>query len=532
MKSFAIPRFPVNDNGLKQNYSFLKRFFCNKAKEKPKSKEKWNAVVGLEIHAQIASKSKLFSGASTEYGKAANTCVAFFDCATPGTLPVLNRRCVEAGVLTALALSCKVNEISLFDRKHYFYADLPAGYQITQQRQPLAIDGELKFHVFTPGVHKEPYLKSSKLKQIQLEQDSGKSIHDELSKVSLIDLNRAGVPLMEFVFEPDLSDGEEAAALVKELMLILERLNTCSCRMDEGALRVDANVSINKPDEALGVRTEVKNIGSVRAVAAAVNYEIKRQIKARESGIKITNETRAWDSVNNKTVSMRDKEEKQDYRFMPEPNLPPLHIHVHKKFENKYNLVDAPSLQKQIPEMPEETRKKLATKFSVHKALILVLVNEPKLLELFTYIIKDEKRTPNLVAKTLLNQLLHFLYKNDLDFNYCTNIRDHLCELMDLLESGTINLLVFHRVLEEILKNPKDFPRQIVERNDWIQITDEAELRKICRDTLNEYPKEVELYKKGKHKLFRFFMNRIKKSTNEKANLGHVEKILKKMLDD
>ncbi|XP_014215896.1 glutamyl-tRNA(Gln) amidotransferase subunit B, mitochondrial [Copidosoma floridanum] len=515
------------------NYLPLGRFFSGKAKEDKRLKqEKWNTVVGLEIHAQISSQSKLFSGASTKFGTPVNSCVSFFDCATPGTLPVLNRKCVEAGVVTALALSCKINEFSLFDRKHYFYADLPAGYQITQQQKPLAIDGIVNFHVFTPGVHKEPYLKSSKLKQLQLEQDSGKSIHDGSYKMSLINLNRAGIPLMEFVFEPDLSDGEEAAALVKELKLILERLNTCSCRMDEGALRIDANVSINKLDESLGVRTEIKNIGSVRAVASAINYEIKRQINEREKGNLIVNETRTWDVVANKTVPMRSKEEKLDYRFMPEPNLPPLYIHLDENSENVFNLVDAPYLKSHIPEMPQETRDKLATHYKVHNALILVLVNEPALLDLFFYIVgENKKRTPQVVAKTLVYQLLAFLYKNKLNLEFGHVIRDHLGQLIDLFESQKINLNIFVKVLEEISKNPDNSPEQIIKQNNWFLIADEDELVKICQDLIDHHPNQVEKYKKGKKKLFRFFMNQIVKVTNERVDMKRVDAILHKLLD-
>ncbi|XP_045522791.1 glutamyl-tRNA(Gln) amidotransferase subunit B, mitochondrial isoform X6 [Pieris brassicae] len=276
--------------------------------------KKWQSVVGLEVHAQLNTESKLFSGAQNTFGGLVNNCVSLFDAAIPGTLPVLNRKCVELGVLAALAFSCRVNEVSTFDRKHYFYADLPAGYQITQQRAPLANDGVINFQVYTPGVHKKPYNKSSMIKQIQLEQDSGKSLHDIELKQSLVDLNRAGAPLIEIVFEPDLEDGEEAAALVKELVLIVQRLGVCSGRMEEGALRVDANVSIRREGDPLSTRTEIKNIGSVRGVASAVRYEIDRQQSVLENGGNIINETRMWDAAAKVTVPMRDKEVVQDYR--------------------------------------------------------------------------------------------------------------------------------------------------------------------------------------------------------------------------
>ncbi|KAJ8667641.1 hypothetical protein QAD02_009304 [Eretmocerus hayati] len=512
--------------------SSFQRFYCSKAKHKQKSSNKWNAVVGLEVHAQILSNSKLFSGAGTAFGNAANSCVSLFDCAMPGTLPVLNRRCVEAGVLTALALSCRVNETSLFERKHYFYADLPAGYQITQQRQPLAVDGEISFNVFTPGVHKEPYPKSSKLKQLQLEQDSGKSLHDDSARMSLIDLNRAGIPLMELVFEPDLSDGEEAAALVKELVLILEKLNTCSCKMDEGALRVDANVSINKPNEPLGVRTELKNIGSVRGVASAVNYEISRQIKIRENGDQIVNETRAWDVETGRTVAMREKEDKFDYRFMPEPNLPPLLVHIDIGTTNVHNLVDATTLKSQIPKLPQAIRDELLEQYGVSRALVLVLVNEPKLLSLFRHIIeKNSKLSPQFVAKILCYQFMEFIHKNDLNIDFGLSISDHLEEAIDLLQSEKMNLLVFHKVLKEIQDNPEKFPTEIIEKENWTQITDEEELKKICQSVLDEYPDLVKKYRGGKKTLLKYFMKKIVEKTDQRANMKHAQKLIEKMLE-
>nr|CAD7199734.1 unnamed protein product [Timema douglasi] len=338
------------------------------------SRSNWESVVGLEIHAQISSVSKLFSGAGTQFASPVNESVSFFDAAIPGTLPVLNRRCVEAGIVTALALSCKINSVSMFDRKHYFYADLPAGYQITQQRAPLAQGGQLQFQVFTPGVHKEPYSKTSHIHQLQLEQDSGRSLHDDVARRTLIDLNRAGIPLMEIVFEPDLQDGEEAAALVRELSMILERLGTCSCRMDEGALRVDANISVHKKGSPLGIRTEVKNIGSVRAVAHAIQFEIDRQVGVLELGGSIVNETRSWDAQCRQTLPMRDKEEKQDYRFMPEPNLPPLRVVNDGETSADLSLVNVNELKTRLPELPAETRQKLGEQFRLPAESIIILV--------------------------------------------------------------------------------------------------------------------------------------------------------------
>ncbi|XP_034944827.1 glutamyl-tRNA(Gln) amidotransferase subunit B, mitochondrial [Chelonus insularis] len=493
--------------------------------------EKWNAVIGLEVHAQISSESKLFSGASTSFVQPVNTCVSFFDCATPGTLPVLNKKCVEAGVLTALALSCQINEVSFFDRKHYFYADLPAGYQITQQRQPLAIGGKLKFNVFTPGIHRQPYIKSSKIKQIQLEHDSGKSLHDEFENRSLIDLNRAGIPLMELVFEPDLADGEEAAALVKELINILQRLKTCSCKMEEGALRVDANISVHKPNECLGVRTEVKNISSVRGIANAIKYEINRQKRILSNGGKIVNETLTWDALKNKTVSMRTKEEKHDYRFMPEPNLPPLRVHIRKDCENKYNLIDVNEIALRIPKLPEEIREHLRNNLGLSPHATIVLVNNYELTEVFEKIISENnKRQPQMVANILLNQVLEFVNKHKLNFEHQALQPQKLGQVMDLFHNNVINLNVMEELFEKMIAEPLKTPIQVVEENKMEQINDELVLERIIRDVLVENTKKVNQYKNGKKKVLRSIIGQIAKKTNDRANMSKVHDILIKIL--
>lgn len=373
---FAFKRFNFDRILIK-----LTRFHYSKAnrnnpkyfstKVKPKLSE-YKSVIGLEIHAQILSETKLFSGAKNTFASEINANVSLLDAAIPGCLPVLNRRCVEAAVKTALALNCRINEISMFDRKHYFYSDLPAGYQITQQRAPLAGEGILTFPVLTPVKNSKPYYKTVRIHQIQLEQDSGKSLHDDEFKISLIDLNRAGVPLMELVFEPDLEDGEEAAALVKELILIFSSIDTCSCKMEEGALRVDANVSIHKENEPYGTRTEIKNIGSVRGVAQAIEYEIQRQKTVKSEGGIIINETRQWDAVSKTTIPMRDKEVVQDYRYMPEPNLLPLHLNMGDGQSDE--LVNVKAIQQSLPVLPQGLRDELVTQHKLTETTAIILV--------------------------------------------------------------------------------------------------------------------------------------------------------------
>ncbi|XP_011308979.1 glutamyl-tRNA(Gln) amidotransferase subunit B, mitochondrial [Fopius arisanus] len=503
------------------------RTFATKSEKKSK---KWKSVIGLEIHAQISSSSKLFSGASCNFGEPANSCVSFFDCSTPGTLPVLNKKCVEAGVLTALALSSQLNEVSLFDRKHYFYADSPSGYQITQQRKPLATGGELKFSVFTPGIHKEPYLKSSRLKQLQLEQDSGKSLHDEPRGRSLVDLNRAGVPLIEFVFEPDLSDGEEAAALVKELTLILQRLNTCSCKMEEGALRVDANISLHREKEPLGVRTEVKNIFSVRAVAAAIKYEIERQKSLLEKGEKVVNETLSWDSQRNRTVPMRDKEEKQDYRFMPEPNLPPLRLNL-KGDGSNCDLVDVEYWKSRLPELPEQLRFNLRMEFSLSSQSAARIVNNSVIFGLFGDIMKENpKRSPKITCNILLEELLQYTNKYKIELNNLLISARQIGDLIDLVESNTINLITVKKLWGMMRDDCTLLPSKIVEENKWGQINDEDTLRRMCQSVLEDDPTLVTAYKKGKTKVIRAMLGQVSKRSEGLANMGKVVKILEDLL--
>lgn len=444
----------------------------------------------------------------------------------------MNRRCVELAVLTGLALSCRLNETSTFERKHYFYADLPAGFQITQREQPVAVDGEIKFHVFTPGLHKSPYLKSSKIKQVQLEQDSGRSLHDESTARSLINLNRAGIPLMEFVFEPDLDDGEEAAALVKELAFILQLLGVCTGKMEEGALRVDANVSVNSRGEGLGVRTEIKNIGSVRSVAAAIKYEINRHISVLEAGGEIFNETRSWDAEKKKTLTLREKEEKEDYRFMPETNLPPLRIHVREDLPNKENLVDAVLLRQQLPELPERIRQRLKDTLKISPEIIVSLMSDFLLLQLFDEILKkDGKREPQLIAKFLVMELLTFLHKNKLAIDFCTQHKDFIGQLIDLLQNKSINLITARKVLGELMTNPRKYPSEIVQERNWFLISDEKQLEQICLEVIEKNSKIVSEYRRGKKKLFNALLGEITKITEQRADMMAVARIMERLLN-
>lgn len=457
--------------------------------------------------------------------------MALLDASTPGTLPVLNRKCVEAGVKTALALSCQINEISMFDRKHYFYADLPAGYQITQQRAPLASNGSLSFPVFVPGISKKPYYKTVRLHQLQLEQDSGKSLHDDENGISLIDLNRAGVPLMELVFDPDLRDGEEAAALVKELVLILSTLKTCNCKMEEGSLRVDANISIHQEHEPLGIRTEVKNIGSIRGVAQAVAYEIERQICVKNDGGEIVNETRMWDAQSKVTVPMRDKEVVQDYRFMPEPNLPPLHLNM--KQEDVDDLINVPAIEKNLPPMPQQLRESLTTEKQLNQEMSIILVNEQVLMRYFNEITQENSsRSPKLVSNLLVNDLLTNCNKNKIDIEDCKISSSQIGELVDMLESHEVNLNLARLIFTEMFETAK-LPRKIAKERNWKQITDETEIRRICNEVLESESGEkmLKAYKSGKSKVLLAIAGEINRKSENRIDMAKVMKILKEIVN-
>ncbi|XP_013111810.1 glutamyl-tRNA(Gln) amidotransferase subunit B, mitochondrial [Stomoxys calcitrans] len=495
-------------------------------------KGKWKSVVGLEVHAQIASESKLFSGSGTAFGAPLNSAVSYFDASIPGTLPVLNRRCVELGIKTALALGCKINEVSMFDRKHYFYADLPAGFQITQQRAALANHGQMTFPVIVPG--RKVYHKTVQLLQLQLEQDSGKSLHDEQMRRSLVDLNRAGLPLMELVFAPDLATGEEAASLIKELILILRRLKTCSCKMEEGALRVDANISIHKEGEPLGTRTEVKNIGSVRSISQAVTYEIQRQFDIVSQGGVIINETRSWDAEKRCTIAMRDKEVVQDYRFMPEPNLPPLRLNMlddGTDDEDPYSLVSVPTLAKDLPELPEETRVYLVEHYKLNQEVAIILVNEPILLDHFLKIIKQLPAIPTkTITNFLLNDLLTYCNKVNIDVEDCHLTYNHLKDILKALHAEEINLQAARKLIELLHEYHTGEVNELIKTHKLEQISDINLITDYCQKAIENQAKAAKQYQSGKAKALFAIVGEVAKLSEQKANMKIVVKCLENLL--
>ncbi|KAL2098191.1 hypothetical protein ACEWY4_007398 [Coilia grayii] len=490
-------------------------------------------VVGLEIHAQINSLSKLFSAAEVRFLAPPNSLVSFFDASLPGTLPVLNKRCVEAAVMTGLALNCSINRKSLFDRKHYFYADMPAGYQITQQRLPIAVDGKLTYSYLGGHKRNQMVTKCVHIKQIQLEQDSGKSLHDEPHNQTLIDLNRAGVGLMEIVMEPEMSCGEEAAAAVRELQLILQTLGTCRGNMAEGQLRVDANVSVHMPGEPLGIRTEVKNINSARFLARAIDYEIQRQKELLEQGGAVQNETRAFDQKTSTTVPMRDKEDFQDYRFMPEPNLPPLRVYDSVSVPaglDPSQLVLVDELQACLPELPSVRRDRLVQTYSILPEHSFTLVNDDKLLDYFESVVKSTKAAPTKVIGWVMKELVGLLNQQNLEISQSPVSPHTLAELLDLLEAGHISSSAAKHVFQELWKSPGKSAEQIVQEQDLGLLSDPAQLRSICQTVVDTHPEQVRAIKQGNQKVLNKLMGEVQKDTKGRANPVQLRAILQEMV--
>nr|XP_033796577.1 glutamyl-tRNA(Gln) amidotransferase subunit B, mitochondrial [Geotrypetes seraphini] len=524
----SVPALSLLRRGVQQHAAI-----ASPPQSQPKGADQWVGVVGLEIHAQIYSSSKLFSGARVQFAAPPNSLVSFFDASLPGTLPVLNRRCVEAAVMTGLALNCNINRKSLFDRKHYFYADLPAGYQITQQRLPIAVNGILTYQLQVGKKGDQLATRTARIKQIQLEQDSGKSLHDDNRNQTLIDLNRAGIGLMELVMEPDMCCGEEAAAAVRELQLILQALGTSQANMSEGQLRVDANVSVHRPGEPYGVRAEVKNINSARFLAKAIDYEIKRQTEVLENGGKVLNETRAFDFKLGYTTSMRDKEGKQDYRFMPEPNLPPLILFDAKSLPahvNPQQVVNIDLIRERLPELPSISRKRLVEQYRILPEHGFTLLNEDGLKDFFQNVVKMTQTDPRKVIGWVINDLLGHLKQGNLAVHQSRISPSSLAELLNLLEKGIISSSAAKQVFEELWKDEGKSATQIVEEKNFGLIQDRKQVEQICQNVIDQHQKEVEGIKKGNKKILNKLIGQVQRETKGRTDPVMVKTILEEKL--
>ena len=478
------------------------------------SSNSWETIIGLEVHAQIISKSKLFSGASTNFGSEPNTQVSLVDAAMPGMLPVINKDCVEQAVKTGLGLNAQINKRSIFDRKNYFYPDLPQGYQISQFTQPIVGKGSIQIDL------KDGTSKQVGITRLHLEQDAGKSVHDIEPSKSYIDLNRSGVALMEIVSEPDIRSAEEAQEYVKKLRSILRYIGTCDGNMEEGSLRCDVNISVRKKGEELGTRAEIKNVNSIKSIGQAIDYEFKRQTEIINSGGKIDQETRLFDEKKGETRSMRSKEEAHDYRYFPDPDLPPLEI--------KDEWIN--EIKKNLPELPDVKKEDLIKKYKISSYDASILVSDKNNAEFFDKIIfENKKRNPKIVANWIIGELFALLNKNNLEIKDSPIKAENLGELIDYIEDQTISGKIAKKVFEEMFQTKKK-AKDIIEKKGLKQITDTSEIENLINKVLEKNKDKVEEYKSGKDKLFGYFVGQVMQETKGTANPGIVNDILKKKL--
>ena len=474
-------------------------------------KGKWEVIIGLEVHAQVLSKSKLFSYSSTKFGAEPNTQVSLVDSAFPGMLPVINQFCVEQSVKTGLGLKAKINLDSVFDRKNYFYADLPQGYQISQYKNPIVGEGEVILDM--------PYgTKKVGIERLHLEQDAGKSIHDMDPENSFVDLNRSGVALMEIVSKPDLRSPEEVNFYVKKLRSIMKYIGTCDGNMQEGSLRADVNVSVRKVgDKKFGTRCEIKNVNSIRFMEMAIEFEAKRQVELLESGKKIDQETRLYDTKKNITKSMRSKEDAHDYRYFPDPDLLPLKLDK--------SLVD--KLKKELPELPDQKKERFIKEHNLSPYEANILVSEKEISEYYEKVIKDSDK--KLATNWIIVELFAVLNKRNISISESPIGAKNLSSLIKMISSGKISGKIAKVVFEKMQEGDID-PNQIVEKEDLIQQSDPKELEKLILDVLSKNQDKLTQYKSGKVKLFGYFVGEVMKVSKGKANPKLVNDILKTKL--
>ncbi len=470
----------------------------------------YEAVIGLEIHAQLLTKTKIFCGCSTEFGSEPNSQTCPVCIGMPGVLPVLNKRVVEFAIKTGLAMNCKIAPYSRFARKNYFYPDLPKGYQISQYELPICEHGYVD--IVVDGVKRRVGIT-----RIHMEEDAGKNIHERDS--SLVDLNRAGVPLLEIVTEPDIRTPKEAAVFMKKLRAILRYLGVCDGNMEQGSLRCDANVSIRPVGATeFGTKTEIKNINSFRFVEKALEYEIKRQIKVLSEGGTIVQETRLWDAERGVTFSMRSKEEAHDYRYFPEPDLVPLEVSREWIEE----------IKKALPELPDQKFQKYITEYALPEYDAQILTEERAIAEWFEEAVALGGKAKE-VSNWMMTELLRLLNENNMDITECKITPEHLVKLIGLIDKGTISRNIAKKVFAEIFESGKD-PEAVVKEKGLVQITDTSEIEKMVEDILSQHPKEVERYRNGEQKLLGFFVGQVMKASKGKANPKAVNELLRKKL--
>ena len=470
----------------------------------------WELVIGIEVHAQIISNSKLFSGSSTSFGSDHNTQVSFVDAGMPGMLPVINSVCVEQAIKTGLGLNAKINNFSIFDRKNYFYADLPQGYQISQFEQPIVGNGMITIDLDSGES------KNVGIERLHLEQDAGKSLHDQHPSYSFVDLNRSGVALMEIVSMPDMRSPEEAQAYVKKLRNIMKYLQTCDGNMEEGSLRADINVSVRKPGDELGTRCEIKNVNSIKFIGQAIVYEAKRQIDLIEKGNLVEQQTRLFDPKKGQTRSMRSKEESHDYRYFPDPDLLPL------TFTDKF--VD--EIKKTLPELPDIRRKRFINEYGLSPYDSNILVSEKETADYFEEAAKNSN--PKLVCNWVIGELFSVLNKMNKTLEDCPIRAGDLGELVNLIDDETITGRIAKDVFEIMLETGNN-PKTIVDENNMKQVNDLSEIESIIDKIIENNPDQVEALAE-KPNLIGWFVGQTMKETQGKANPKTVNEILSKKL--
>tara|TARA_B110000438_G_scaffold302743_1_gene361420 strand:+ start:1660 stop:3126 length:1467 start_codon:yes stop_codon:yes gene_type:complete len=477
----------------------------------------WEIVIGIEIHAQVKSNSKLFSESSTSFGSKPNSQVSLVDAAMPGMLPVINNYCIEQAVKTGIGLDSKINNYSVFDRKNYFYADLPQGYQISQYKYPIVGEGKVSID-FKDGSSKD-----IRIVRLHLEQDAGKSLHDQNPTKTYVDLNRSGIALMEIVSEPDIRSSDEAGLYISKIRSILMYLDTCDGNMQEGSLRADVNISVRIPGEAYGTRCEIKNLNSIKFIRQAIEYEARRQIEVIEGGGAIAQNTLLFNTQTGKTKPMRSKEEAHDYRYFPDPDLLPL------EFDDDY----IANIKKQIPELPDQRKQRYINDLSLSNYDSSVLTTDRDVSDYFDKVIADNdllKKNAKLVVNWITSDLFSILKKNDIKINHNPIKPKYLGDLVNLILSNKISGKIAKDVFEEMFKS-KQSPNQIVEQKGLTQVTDTSAINKIIDKILSDNIEKVAAYKSGKTKLLGFFVGQAMKLSNGKANPKILNEILLKKLN-
>lgn len=464
------------------------------------SKEDYEIVIGLEVHAELSTKTKIFCSCMAEFGGEPNTHTCPICMAMPGTLPVLNEKVVEYAVKAGLATNCEISRDSKNDRKNYFYPDLPKSYQISQFDKPLCEHGFIQIE------DENGNEKKIRLLRIHIEEDAGKLNHDDFTGESLVDLNRAGVPLIEMVSEPDLRSSYEVEQYLRKLKSILEYIEVSDCKMQEGSLRADVNVSVHKKGKPFGTRTEMKNMNSFRSITRAIEYEVERQIDLIEDGGKVEQETLRWDDVSGKTFSMRDKEDAQDYRYFPDPDL------VAIKLSDEY----IENIKNNLPELPESRKQRYLEEYKLSEKDAKIITGSKYLSDLFEGAIRI-CNNPKAVNNWIISDISRILNEMEIEPIEIPFDAKQLGKLVLLIDKGTISSSIGKKVLEELFKSPKD-PEQIVKENGWLQISDEGAIKEIVEKVLQNNPQSVADYKAGKDKALGFLVGQAMKETKGKAN--------------